>query len=146
MNRAQKAAVFNLIMGLLLLVFLIILFSGIFFAGTIFTRFNRFYCLLIVTLLVVFLMFLRKKQSPKEVESDERDKMIQLRAVLVAFVSSWILLAGVALIPRFIIGINGSISVWVLSIINFTIFLVVMIIYSAAVLIQYGRGGKDGQR
>ena len=142
MNRTQKAAVFNLIMGLLLLVFWTILFSGIFFAGTIFTRFNRFYCLLIVTLVVVFLMFLRKKQSPEEVESDERDKLIQLKAVLVAFVSSWILLAGVALVPRFIIGINGSISVWVLSIINFVIFLVAMIVYNIAVLVQYGRRDK----
>ena len=100
---------------------------------------------LLLLLMAAGLLLLRKRQSPREVESDERDKLIQKRAVLVAFVAVWVLLAAATLIPRLIVGIDGSIPVWVLPFINVTILLIVMLVYCGAVLIQYGRGGGDGQ-
>lgn len=146
MNKTQKEALCNLILWSVLLLFSIILFGEIVFLGKIFPRFHLFYCLLIISLVVGYIIFIRKKQSAVEVGSDERDNLIKLRAVLVSFVSVWILLAVATIIPRFIVGITGSITVWVLSIINFVIFLLAMVVYHAAVLVQYGRGGKDGEK
>ena len=97
----------------------------------------------ICVLLVLSIVLYSKKQSQAEVESDERDKLIQKRAVLVSFVSVWILLGVLSIILGFIPGVDGSIPVWLLAIINVCIFLIVMTIYHIAVLVQYGRGGKD---
>ena len=143
MNRTQKGALAALIGWTVLGIFGIILFSEIAFLGKFFIRFHLFYFVLFIALLIATVVFIRKKQSPAEVESDERDNLIQLRAVLASFVSVWILLAIATLVPRLILGIEGTIALWVLSIINFVIFLIAMIIYSAAILIQYGRRGKD---
>jgi uncharacterized Tic20 family protein len=95
-------------------------------------------------LLGVPIIFLRKKQSPREVDKDERDSLIEKRAVIAAFVSIWILLFAATIIPRFIVGLDGSIPVWSLAFINVGILLIVLFVYSVAVLVQYGRGGKDG--
>ena len=94
-------------------------------------------------LLGVPIIFLRKKQSPREVDKDERDSLIEKRAVIAAFVSVWILLFAATIIPRFIVGLDGSIPVWSLAFINVGILLIVLFVYSVAVLVQYGRGGKN---
>lgn len=91
---------------------------------------------------VIGILFVRKKQSPTEPESDERDKIIQYRAALVAFVSVWLLLAAECVIPKFIVGLDGSIPVWLLPIINVFFMYIVLLVYSVAVMIQYGRGCK----
>jgi len=88
----------------------------------------------------------RRKQSPKEVDSDERDKLIQSRAVLIGFVSVWILLAAVSIILWLILGLDGAIPVWFLTIINLCVFSVVALIFQIAVLVQYGRPSKDSER
>ena len=89
------------------------------------------------------IFFLRKKQSPREVDRDERDSLIEKKAVIAAFVSVWILLFAATIIPRFFVGVDGSIPVWSLAFINIGILLIVMLVYSIAVLVQYGRGGLD---
>ena len=91
------------------------------------------------------IIFLRKKQSPREVDKDERDSLIEKRAVIAAFVSVWILLFVATIIPRFIVGLDGSIPVWSLAFINIGILLIVLFVYSIAVLVQYGWGGKGGE-
>lgn len=97
------------------------------------------YCFLIGMPVV----FLRKKQSPNEVDKDERDSLIEKRAVIAAFVSVWILLFAATIIPRLIVGIDGAISVWSLAFINVGILFAVMLVYSVAVLVQYGREIKE---
>jgi len=92
---------------------------------------------LLITGIAIY--FIRRKQSRAEVDSDEHDELIKKRAVLVAFVSVWILLLALSVIPRFIVGPDGSIPVWLLPIINVGVFYVVFLIYSIAVLVQYGR-------
>jgi hypothetical protein len=94
----------------------------------------------IILVSIVGLFLIRRKQSPEEPESDERDKLIQYRAVLAAFVSVWLLLAAECLIPKYIIGMDGSLPVWLLPIINVCMLYIVLLVYSIAVLIQYGRG------
>ncbi len=146
MNKTQKGALCALIASLFLILFGILLFTEIVILKNLFISLHRFIALLLFSFMVPLFIFLRKRQSLAEVESDERDNLIIKRAILVSFVSVWIMLAAVCIIPRFIVGYTGSIPVWVLSLVNFTIFLIAMFIYSAAVLIQYGRGGKDGEK
>ena len=97
------------------------------------------YCML----LGIPIIFLRKKQSPTEVDKDERDNLIEKRAVIAAFVSVWILLFAATIIPRFIVGLDGSIPIWSLAFINVGILFIVLLVYSIAVLIQYGKGEKN---
>ena len=96
-------------------------------------------------LLIMPVVLMRKKQSPQEVEKDERDRMIEKRAVIAAFISVWILLFAASLIPRFIVGLDGAIPVWSLAFINVGILVIVLLVYSVAVLVQYSWRGKDGE-
>jgi len=96
----------------------------------------------ILLFMVVSVVLLRIKQSRAEVDFDERDNSIRKTAVLVSFVSLWVLLIAASIIPAFILGDVGSIPVSFLPIINLSVFLITMLVYSSAVLIQYGRGGK----
>jgi len=86
--------------------------------------------------------FFRRKQSPAEPESDERDNLIKHRAVLAAFVSVWPLFLTASAIPKFIVGASGSIPVFLLPIVTVCIFYFALLVYSVAVLIQYGRIAK----
>jgi uncharacterized membrane protein YwzB len=88
---------------------------------------------------VAAVVFMRRKQSPAETGSDERDELIKRRAVLVSFVAVWVLLIIACVIPRFIVGKDGSIPVSILPLIVLGIVLIVLSIFSAAVLVQYGR-------
>ena len=91
------------------------------------------------------LVFFRKKQSPNEPDFDERDDLIKKKAVVYSFVSVWVSLAITSIVPRFIVGSEASIPVWALPLINIPVFLIAIWIYSIVVLVQYGRGGKDGE-
>lgn len=95
-------------------------------------------------LTVISLIYISKKQSPKEPESDERDKLIQRNAVIAAFVSVWVLLFIANLSLQLAFGAGGLIPVWSLAIISLAMLFIVLIVYSAAVLVQYGRGGDNG--
>jgi len=146
MNRTQKSALFNLsglVMDLAILGYLfltILVFQSLP---------NR------SAATVLFLLFgvqcgwgiflLRKKQSPVEPEADERDKVIMRNAVLVSFISTWLLLAVATLIPALLLGEAGAVPVYILTFMNFGVFLGTGLVYFAAVLVQYGRGVKDEQ-
>ena len=144
MNKTQKGAWFNLVAGLLII--------GInSWVGFMLFGLKKFpdksfmYATLAVFFLitVISLICLSKKQSPEEPESDERDKLIQRNAVIAAFVSVWVLLfiANISLQLRF--GAGGLIPVWSLAIIHVAILCIVLVVWSVAVLVQYGKGGRD---
>ena len=98
-----------------------------------------------LVIMIPALILLRKKQSPAEVDSDERDGLIRKKAMIASYTSVWILFTISILILWFAIGPNGTIAVWVFPLIILEVFFIAMIIYSIAILIQYGRGGKDGE-
>jgi hypothetical protein len=91
------------------------------------------------------IIFVRKKQSPAEPDSDERDELVKKRAVRISFISAWLLLASANLIAALILGEAGSIPVYLLSLINVSVFLMALLIYSVAILVQYGWKGKDNE-
>jgi len=91
---------------------------------------------------VLGLLYVLRKQSPREVITDERDKLIKLKALFASFVSVMISLAMMLVILSIILGIGGSIGVWLLTLILFVISIAASMVYSAAVLILY-LFGKD---
>ena len=146
MNRTQKTAWLNVsgfLMGVILLSYPLIMILA-------FRRLpNR---IVVAVLLLVFaaqfgwwIFLLRKKQSPAEPEADERDKVIMRNAVLISFVSTWLLLAAATLLPMLLLGSAGSLPVFLLPLINMGVFSLVGLVYFAAVLVQYRRGGEHGQ-
>ena len=144
MNRTQKAAWINLVFGL----FCIIVFTWFGIELFVLRRFpgpiGRFWPFAgFVVILAATFISLHKKQSPQEVDRDERDDLINKRAVVASFFSMWILLAGACLIPQLLIGTEGSIPVWALGLVNVCTILTILLVYNIAVLIQYGRGNKD---
>ena len=145
MNKTQKGAWFTLLMVVLLLVFLGYILLAMFTPGEPPKTFAKFWSLLVLGLMVFSLIWLRIKQSPAEVDSDERDELIKKRAVTVSFVSVWILLIVSTIATMHVVGDNGSVTVYVLPILNFGVFLGVGLVYSVAVLVQYHRGGKDNE-
>jgi hypothetical protein len=146
MNRTQKTAWLNVsgfLMGVILLSYPLITILA-------FRRLpNR---IAVAVLLLMFAaqfgwwsLMLRKKQSPAEPEADERDKVIMRNAVLISFVSTWLLLAAATLLPMLLLGPDGSLPVFLLPLINMGIFALAVLVYFAAVLFQYGRSGKNGE-
>ncbi len=146
MNRTQKAALFNLAIMVFCIGVLVYLFDEIFVLKRMPERSGGL-CVLIAYCLLMAISFvlLRRKQSPHEVEADERDDLIKKRAVLVSFVSVWVLLYAASIVPRFVVGDDGTVPVWMLPFINLGVFFITMLIYGVTILVQYGWGGKDGK-
>ena len=148
MNKTQKSAIFCLVTFLFCVVVMAYPFISIFILKSWpESFFSRFWSMIAYFVFIAAsIIFLRKKQSPAEPDFDERDDLIKKRAVLVSFVSVWILLAAACIIPRFILGETGAIPVYVLPFINLGIFMIAMLVYSIAILVQYSTGGKRGEK
>ena len=138
MNKTQKGAWFTFGVAILLLTFGLIIFTQMFAAGATTIKLVRIWLLVILFFMGISAVLLRIKQSRAEVDFDERDNSIKKNAVLVSFVSLWVLLFAASIIPGFVAGDAGSIPVCLLPIINFGVFLIVMLVYSVAILVQYG--------
>ena len=135
MNRTQKGALFTSGITLLLLALGVVIPVQTLTSVELF----RIWLLVISLFIIISAVWLRIKQSRAEVDFDERDSNIKKNAVIVSFVSLWVLLMAASIIPNFIVGDNGAIPVCFLPVINFAIFLIVMLVYSVAILVQYGR-------
>lgn len=146
MNKTQRGALINLIGALFNLGIVIFLFTRIVILKSL-PRISDVLLLVIVCGIVglACILLYRKKQSVAEVESDERDSLIKKRAVMVSFVSTFLFLAVASVVPRFIVGGAGSIPVFLLPIINVCILVLAMLVYSVAVLVQYGWRDRENE-
>ena len=144
MNRTQKIAMFHIVLTPFWFAAILYLAIEVAVFKTMPEGFIARYGPLIVLFVVIFslLVWILNRQSPKEVDADERDKLITNRAAMAAFVSMWIILPCVSVIPRFLLGQEGVVPAWSLPLINFSALIIVMMVYSAAILIQYGWRGK----
>ena len=149
MNKTQKRALFTLSISIMLVAFGVIVFNSMFAPGdrTAGVKLVKVWMWLILAVVAVGTVFVYFKRRACEVDNDERDRYIKKNAVLMSFVSLWILLFASSLIPSFIAGDMGSIPVSLLPVINMGVFLVAMLIYSVAVLLQYSREikGEDNE-
>ena len=48
-----------------------------------------------------------------------------------------------SVIPQLFVGLDGTIPVWLLPIVTVSLLYPVLLVYSIAVLVQYGLGGKE---
>ena len=148
MNKTQKSSIFALGIYLFAALLIVCALISMFILKTNWpTIFGAYLGLIgIFAMPVIAFFFMRKKQSPAEPDSDERDNIIKQKAAIVAFIAVWILLIAASIIPYFFVGQGGSIPVIILPFINIGVFLDTMAIYSIAVLVQYGLGGKNGSQ
>jgi len=143
MNRTQKSALLNLSGFLVNIVFLGYLLITIFVLKSLPNRpVGIVWLLLFGVLFGGWALLLRKRQNSAEPEADERDKAIMRNAILVSFVSTWLFLAVATLVPALVLGEAGSVPVYVLTFTNFAVFLLAGLVYSVAILVQYGRSDK----
>ena len=145
MNKTQRRALFTLSISIVLIAFGVIIFTTTFTPGdrTTGSKLVKFWMWLILAVVAAGTAFVHWKRRASEVDNDERDNYIRKNAVLVSFASFCTLLFAASIIPSFVAGDTGSIPVCLLPIINFAVFLIVMLVYSAVVLVQYGRGIKE---
>lgn len=139
-NRAQKTALGALVFVSSTLTMVAYVFFRIFVLKKTPVGFVGRFLPLAVLILVggTLLVWTFKRQSPREVKVDERDKLIDNRAAMAAFVSALIVFLAISGIPRLVLGDDGCIPAWSLPLINFGAFIIVTMIYFAAILIQYG--------
>ncbi len=82
------------------------------------------------------------KKDMDKVKLDERDLLIKRKAMLVAYGIFWPLFVLGAMIPWFIIGPKGTITVNYLPWMIFGAMFVVMLVQSIVILEEYGWGSK----
>lgn len=142
MNRFQKLAWFNLIVILIALTLSAIAVSVLYFVVDLpIRRALGGFGFMGITGLMGLSPILYKKERGK-VSFDERDELINYRAVLVAYSVFWLVFTAACMIPWSIIGPSGSISVNVLPIMLFGIGITLALVHSLVILIQYGRSDK----
>ena len=93
------------------------------------------FCFIVVPFFVI-----RKKQSPQEVQKDERDMKIQRNAATVSFFSVWVLLFAFVFAAMHFFGNNEAVPVYWLSLGVISAMQISFIIYTVAILVQYREG------
>ncbi|MBN1803962.1 MAG: hypothetical protein JW837_01805, partial [Sedimentisphaerales bacterium] len=80
--------------------------------------------------------------EPGKVSFDERDLLIYRKASLGAYYIFWFLFVLAAMVPFFILGPKGTISVKYLPAMVFAGMITVTVVESIVTLEEYGRSGK----
>ena len=145
MNRAQKMARFNLIVILTALILSTIAVSFLYFVvGFPMRSAVGGFGFLGISGLMGLSPLLYKKGSDK-VSFDERDLMIMRIASLGAYSIFWFLFVIAAMIPFFVLGSKGTVSVKYLAAMVFGGGIIVVLVQSVITLVAYGWGvkGKD---
>ena len=139
MNKTQRRALFTLSISIVLIAFGVIIFNSMFTPGdrTAGVKLVKVWIWLILAVSTGGAVFVHFKRNAAEVNNDERDSYVKKNAVLVSFISLWVLLFAASLIPGFIAGDTGLIPVPLLPIINMGVFLIAMLVYSISILAQY---------
>jgi hypothetical protein len=145
MNKTQKGALAVMVISTSLWLFI----AALALAWYEKVRWLQFLPLVFIFLSIVAmissLFFLVRKQSPAEVDYDERDVTIKRKALLASHITTWILVFFGCVIPFVITKQVGTVPVSALPIALFVISITDMLVYSLAILIQYGRSG-DGNK
>lgn len=139
MNRVLKYAWYQLIVIFAAIIFMAITIGiiAIYWRGK---EFNALILLWPLVLVHFYKVFFPLKAG--EIAFDERDETIMSRATKISSLSIFYIFAAGCLIPVLIIG-NGSIHVSYLGGLLFITAIAFRIIWSVAVIAQYGRAGNE---
>lgn len=80
-----------------------------------------------------------------QVGFDERDELINYRAVLVAYSVFWPLFTAACMVPWFIIGFRGSVPVWFLPVMLGGVGVTLTLVHSVVILVQYGWRNRENE-
>ena len=145
MNRAQKIAWWMVITILLALAVSLTVFC-VLYAKMGFTRALRlgFACMGIAGFGGLAPLIFRKDKG--KVTFDERDRIIKRRAALACFAISYGIYGVLSMTIWKVVGAGNSINVDVLPAVWCAAAISAFFTHSVAILIQYGWGGKDGEK
>ena len=145
MNSAQKIARFNLIVLLVALALSATAISVAYFIiGLPMQRaLGGLGFLGICGLIGLSPILFRKKRG--EISFDERDLLIYNRASLVAYSLFWVFFTAACMVPWLVFERGARIPVVVLPCMLAGGFVIVQLIQSIAILVQYGWGGKENE-
>lgn len=92
--------------------------------------------------------FIEKKvrKGQKKITFDERDQLIHKKAVMAGYVVLWLYFVAVCVVAWCVVGPHGSISVNVMPLTLLGGLVIFTLAQGLASLIQYGQGGKDGEK
>ncbi|MGB2864993.1 MAG: hypothetical protein WBC05_16825 [Sedimentisphaerales bacterium] len=90
--------------------------------------------------------FGKLSKGKKNTSFDERDQLIHKKAVMAAYAVLWLYFVAACVIAWCIVGPHGSISVNVMPLTLLGGLVIFTLVQGLASLIQYGRGGKDGEK
>jgi hypothetical protein len=143
MNRQQKIALYNLI---------VIVVSLSFTAGAVKMTAMSFgfpaafggFGFLGLCIFTAPAPLLFRKEKQYKVECDERDILITKNSELTANNCSNAFFVLVSLTALFMFGLNGTVSVLTLPVMVAGAYAISGLARSVSVLVQYGKGGKDG--
>lgn len=145
MSRLQKIARFNLIVVLTALALSGVAIAVFYFVvGLPIQRALRGFGFIGICGLVAFSPLLYKKESGK-VDVDERDLLIQRKASLGAYTIFWCVFVLAAMIPFFVLGPDGTVSVKYLASMVFGGMATVILVQSIVTLEEYSWRNKDNE-
>jgi len=144
MNKAQKCALFNLIVTVVLLALHGSAFAIIATVGPVPKILNAAGFFVAFALIGVSALLYQRKQRLSEADFDERDRLISKRALAIAYISLWAIVIAGCIASWVVIGPAGTLSIpaCVLPVLAYGVFIIIMLVHSLAVLIQYGWKGK----
>ena len=145
MNRAQKIAFFTLVMLALALVLSLIAVGVAYFGFGLPLRraAGGFGFIGVMGFSALAPLFFRKDKQ--EVQLDERDLLIKRKAMLAAYCGFWPLFVLAAMVPFFVHGPDGTVSVKYLCWMVFGGMFVVMLVQAIVTLEEYGWRNKDNE-
>ena len=120
----------------------------VYLEGPKFLHLFSFACSTIVGGLLWLFLFFYNKRSKRTgtTEFDERDQLILIKATMSAYVVLWLYFIAACIYAWLSAAPERSVSVNVMPMVIVGGIVVFLVVQSIATLIQYGRGGKDGEQ
>ena len=106
---------------------------------------HLFFIIIPAVLLLLAIFFINRKRNNAEAEIDERDRFITRRALIATFVSICVIPIVACAVAIFALEPQATILIRLFPIIIYFAYIIFILIFSAAILVQYGWGGKDGK-
>ncbi|MCD6394941.1 MAG: hypothetical protein J7M40_15735 [Planctomycetes bacterium] len=106
---------------------------------------NLFFIIIPVVLLLLAFFFINRKRNNAEAEIDERDRFIARRALIATFVSICVIPIVACAVAIFALEPQATIQIRIFPLILYFTYIIFILIFSVAILVQYGWGGKDGK-
>ena len=144
-NKTQKSAWCGVFMSVFILLVPVIRMNigGIIKMDHLFA--HLFFIIIPAVLLLLAIFFINRKRKNAEAEIDERDRFIIRRALIATFVSICVIPIVVCAIAIFALEPDATILVRCFPVIIYFAYIIFILIFSTAILVQYGWGGKDNE-